>query len=113
MAAMQRIVKDNLPNVAVHGTSIHSAEAIVKRGMTPGGGSRKRQANHFACTLPNDVSTVVSGYRATSQVCIFLDLARWIKDGQQAFKSPNEVICIFQVNTTTVLLGGGGCHEWL
>ena len=67
MASLELITRDNLPNNAVHGTNIQAAESIAKFGMIPGGGEGKRQANHFACTLPNDVSTVVSGYRSTSQ----------------------------------------------
>ena len=90
MAALTLIDETNLPNDAVHGTSIQNAKAIATQGMIPGGATGERQANHFACTLPNDVSTVVSGYRTASQVCIFLDLARWIEDGYEAYLSPTK-----------------------
>ena len=96
MAALQLIDEANLPSDAVHGTTIQAAKSIATGGMIPGGESGQRQANQFASTLPNDASTVVSGYRPTSQVCFFLDLARWIDDGYEAYLSPNEVICIFR-----------------
>ena len=102
-AALTKIDENNMPNNAVHGTSIAAAQQIVQQGMIPGGDksstssrSSDRQANHFAITLPNDVSHVVSGYRSDSSVCIFLDLASWLEDGYEAFLSPNEVVCIFR-----------------
>ena len=88
MASLELITRDNLPNNAVHGTNIQAAKSIAKYGMIPGGGEGKRQANHFACTLPNDVSTVVSGYRSTSQVCFFLCLPKWIENGKWHTKAP-------------------------
>ena len=96
MAALMLINDANLPKVAVHGTTSQAARSIAIDGMIPGGETGQRQANHFACTLANDVSTVVSGYRSTSQVCIFLNLPRWIANGHKAYLSPNEVICIFE-----------------
>ena len=97
-AAMTKITENNLPNNAVHGTHISAAQQIVMQGMIPGGStdSSDRQANHFATTLPNDLSHVVSGYKSGSSVCIFFDLAAWIEDGYEAYLSPNDVICVFR-----------------
>merc|ERR1712026_352652 len=100
VAALQRINEINMPNLAVHGTSIPAARKIVQEGMIPGGGatqeSRSRQANHFAVTLPNDTSHVISGYRSEAPVCIFFDLAYWVESGFAAYLSPNEVVCVFE-----------------
>ena len=108
MAAMIEVTEANMPNCAVHGTSVHAARSIVSNGMVPGfqlpspgtGSSSRdketRLANHFATTLPNDASSVVSGYRSTAEVCIFFDLPAWLDDGKKAYLAPNDVLCVFE-----------------
>ena len=65
--------------------------------------SASRQAVHFAATLPNDASHVVSGYRTSSEVCIFFDLMSWIED-HEAWYSANKVVCVFEVIPPKYLL---------
>ena len=118
---MTEITPSNAPSVAVHGTSIKSIVEILAYGISPdldlGGAtcdsedslahasSTSRQAVHFAATLPNDASHVISGYRASSEVCIFFDLDRWIdNEDREAWYSPNKVICVFDVIPPSFIL---------
>ena len=109
---MTEITPSNAPSVAVHGTSIKSIVEILAYGLSPEtdldgatcasedslaqASSASRQAVHFAATLPNDASRVMSGYSSTSEVCIFFDLQTWIEDKGEAWYTPNVVICVFE-----------------
>ena len=118
---MTQITPSNAPSDAIHGTSIKSIVEILAYGISPdldlGGAtcdsedslahasSSASPAVHFAATLPNDASHVISGYRASSEVCIFFDLDRWIdNEDRAAWYSPNKVICVFDVIPPSFIL---------
>ena len=118
---MTEITPSNAPSDAVHGTSINGIMEILAYGLSPDddpdgatcgsedslaqASSASRQAVHFAATLPNDASHVVSGYRASSEVCIFFDLMRWIEaEHHEAWYSANKVVCVFEVIPPSFIL---------
>ena len=84
-----------LPEIVVHGATREALPYIMQDGLLPGGRSGNRDAVHFAITLPEDNSTVVSGLRPRSDVLIFLNLDRWLSTPpNRAFITENNVVCI-------------------
>ncbi|ORY93298.1 phosphotransferase KptA/Tpt1 [Syncephalastrum racemosum] len=80
--------------VAVHGTSLEAWEHIKQSG-----GLKRMNRNHIhlAPGLPSE-GKVISGMRATSQVYIFINLDKALKDGIPFYRSSNQVILTEGVN---------------
>ena len=57
---------------------------------------RVRRAVHFAVSLPGDRGRIVSGFRAGSGINIFFNLKWWLREGRPAYRSANNVICIYE-----------------
>jgi len=70
----------------VHGTYFNVIEKIKAEGLN------KMERIHIHFTTNLDVSKVVSGMRKSSEVFIFIDLEKTLKDGFKFYESPNGVI---------------------
>ncbi|CDS02868.1 hypothetical protein LRAMOSA00271 [Lichtheimia ramosa] len=73
--------------VVVHGTSQENWKNIKHQGL------KKMQRHHVHCAtgLPGD-SGVISGMRKTSEVFIYIDMAKALQDGIPFYRSKNQVI---------------------
>mmetsp|Transcript_67863 Transcript_67863/g.167614 ORF Transcript_67863/g.167614 Transcript_67863/m.167614 type:complete len:154 (+) Transcript_67863:3-464(+) len=76
------------PTRCIHGTYLKFWDSIRKEGL-----SRKtREHIHFTdLETPQDQGQV-SGFRASCEILIYLDVARAMKDGCEFFRSGNGVI---------------------
>ncbi|KAJ8103813.1 phosphotransferase KptA/Tpt1 [Lipomyces tetrasporus] len=74
--------------VAVHGTYLGTWNKYIK---SQGLSKMKRNHIHLAAGLAGE-SGVISGMRASSEVYIYIDIKRAIKDGIKFYKSENGVI---------------------
>ena len=79
---------DEINHDVIHGTYRKSWPDIVSSG---GLNRMKRNHIHFAKGLPGD-SGVISGMRQNSEVRIYIDVAKAMKDGFEFFESTNGVI---------------------
>ena len=61
-----------------------------------GGIAGSRAAVHFDVSLLGDHGRIVSGFRTNSVIYIFLNLAQWLRDGRDAYRSANNVICVYE-----------------
>ncbi|KAI9151193.1 tRNA 2'-phosphotransferase [Blastocladiella emersonii ATCC 22665] len=77
----------NIPAVAVHGTT-RAAWALIARD-----GLRVMRRHHVHCAkgLPG-ADGVVSGMRRSSEVHVYVDVARAVRDGMSWFESANGVV---------------------
>ena len=84
----------------VHGTWKNLAKPwILGDGLKPGGGRKtKRQAVHFMAFGWHRIKPEgpFSTIRSSSEYLIIMDLAKWLRDGKEAFVSPNGVVNIFE-----------------
>ena len=71
--------------------------------MMPGGPQRVRAAAHFAVSLPGDTGRIVSGFRTGSIIFILFDLIRCLRYGRKAYRSANNVICIYEDMSTSYI----------
>jgi len=83
----QLALGSDLPTVCVHGTYLKHWPSIKQKGLLTSG----RNHVHFAPRVPGD-STVISGMRTTSEVAIYLDIARALNAGLALYRSANDVI---------------------
>ncbi|GAB1601254.1 tRNA 2'-phosphotransferase 1-like isoform X1 [Argonauta hians] len=82
------LIKDpHLYPVVVHGTTYKAWESIRNEGLH----NMNRAYIHFAIGMPEDRG-VISGMRNSSEICIFIDLARAISAGIKFFIAENNVI---------------------
>ncbi|KAI9358067.1 phosphotransferase KptA/Tpt1 [Pilaira anomala] len=85
---LKEIKKDeDLSTPVIHGTTLKAWEIIQGQGLS----TMTRNHIHFAVGLP-DESHVVSGMRNTSQVYIYIDIAKARADGIVFYRSNNNVI---------------------
>ena len=70
----------------IHGTYTNIIEKIKKEGLNKMG----RIHIHFSTKIDN--TKVISGIRKSSNVYIYIDLEKAIKDGFKFYESPNRVI---------------------
>ena len=63
--------------------------------LIPGGLAGSRAAVHFAVSL-GDQGRIVSGFRTNSVIYIFFNLKQWLRDGRDAYRSANNVICVYE-----------------
>ncbi|KAI8145377.1 phosphotransferase KptA/Tpt1 [Fennellomyces sp. T-0311] len=82
---LERIVAA-LP-VVIHGTSLKSWQLIKDQGLS----RMRRHHIHCATGLPGDTG-VISGMRSSSQVYIYIDMAKAMDDGIVFYRSSNQVI---------------------
>ena len=64
--------------------------------LIPGGLVGSRAAVHFAVSLLRDHGRIVSGFRTNSVIYIFFNLKQWLRDGRDAYRSANNVICVYE-----------------
>lgn len=81
------LTSETLPEVIVHGTYRQAWDEIKISGLN----KMKRQHIHMASGLPKD-SEVISGMRNSSQVYIYIDGIRLLKDGIPLFIAKNGAI---------------------
>jgi RNA:NAD 2'-phosphotransferase (TPT1/KptA family) len=86
-----RVSEQNMPRLAVHGTTWHAFHRICQEGLAPGGPLKVRNDVHFATSLPGP-GEVVSGLRRRSEVHIFLDVEAFVGDGHECYLTPNNVL---------------------
>ena len=55
----------------------------------------RRATVHFAVSLPGDTGSIVSGFRAGSRIYICINLLRWLREGRPAYRSTNNVVCVY------------------
>ena len=86
-----RVSEHNIPGLAVHGTVWPAFHKISKEGLLPGGPQRLRQDVHFATSLPGE-GEIMSGLRRRSEVHIFLDVEKFVRDGHVCYLTMNRVL---------------------
>ena len=57
----------------------------------------------FAVSLLGDHGDIVSGFRTNSSICIFFNLREWLKDGRVAYRSANNVVCVYEAISLTYI----------
>ena len=62
-----------------------------------GGLAGSRAAIHFAVNLLGDHGRIVSGFRTNSVIYIIFDIRQWLIDGRDAYRSANNVICVYEI----------------
>ncbi len=86
----EQITEENIPEEAIHGTTVEAWEIIKNEGLKRMG----RQSIHMACGLPSESSVVKSGIRKSSTIYIWIDvLAAMNQDKIQFSITENGVIC--------------------
>ena len=76
--------QEDLPFLCVHGTD-HTAWKLLCR-PTPS----------FAVSLPGDHGRIVSGFRTNALIYTLCNLKHWLRDGRDAYRSTNNVICVYE-----------------
>lgn len=86
---LERIRLEDLKNVpmAVHGTLMENWVKIKASGYLS-----RMSRNHIHFAMSDDRSKVLSGFRASSQVLIYLNLEKALKHGIIFYKSKNGVL---------------------
>ncbi|KAH7107379.1 KptA family-domain-containing protein [Auriculariales sp. MPI-PUGE-AT-0066] len=84
---MRELVDPTSIPMAVHGTKLLAWNSIVRQGLS----RMTRQHIHFAQGLASDQG-VVSGMRKTSEVLVFIDVAKAMESGIKFFISENGVV---------------------
>ena len=64
--------------------------------LIPGGLAGSRVAVHLVVSLLGDHGRIVSGVRTNSVIYIFFNLKQWLRDGRDAYRSANNVICVYE-----------------
>ncbi|KZF22215.1 hypothetical protein L228DRAFT_148639 [Xylona heveae TC161] len=83
------ITEEDIPPVAVHGTT-HAAWPVI---LSSGGLQRMNRTHiHFARGLPGGSDRVISGMRRDSQVLIYVNVKAALQSGIKWWQSENEVI---------------------
>ncbi|KAF2077056.1 hypothetical protein CYY_001623 [Polysphondylium violaceum] len=82
--------------MVIHGTFKKHFDSILEKGLC----KMERNMIHFAIGISNDV---VSGIRTNSNMIIYIDLARAMKDGVEFFISTNNVVLTPGVDNSGVL----------
>ena len=106
MAAQERLNMDqaDLPCFWVHGTDPADWRSIKEsHSLIPGGLAGNRAAVHFAVSLSGDHGRIVSGFRTNSSIYIFFNLGDWLKYGRAAYRSANNVVCIYEAIPLTYI----------
>ncbi|GAB6019541.1 tRNA 2'-phosphotransferase 1 [Chamberlinius hualienensis] len=73
--------------VAIHGTTRKNWEKIKSQGLS----RMNRNHIHFTPAEPGS-KQIISGFRSSSEVLIYLHVEKVLKDGIQLFRSTNNVI---------------------
>ncbi len=94
--AMEKLTEHTCPVFCVHATASGNFESIRKNGMIPGGlkGKDNRSHVHFASEFKAGQGATLPGVRADANDWWFLSLGIFIRDGNEAYKAANDVICI-------------------
>jgi 2'-phosphotransferase len=74
-------------DIVVHGTSLTSWNAILESG-----GISRMKRNHIHFAVSDDLKKIKSGFRVNSQVLVYVDVEKAMKDGIRFFKSANNVV---------------------
>jgi RNA:NAD 2'-phosphotransferase (TPT1/KptA family) len=90
------LYRDQPPQHVFHGTKFSTWSGIKVNGLLPGGLNATRDAVHFATCLPTTPNEVAGGFRIDSELCICVNLHKWIRAGRKAYLSKNGVVCIFE-----------------
>ena len=61
-----------------------------------GGLACSRVAVHFVVRLLGGHGRIVSGFRTNSVIYICFNLKQWLRDGRDAYRSANNVICVYE-----------------
>lgn len=72
--------------VVVHGTYLRAWELIKTQGLSC------MTRNHIHLAAGDQLGQVRSGFRASSQVLIYIDLGRVLQDGIPVYRSRNDVL---------------------
>jgi len=83
-----------LPVLCVHFTERTHLEDIMRDGLIPGGPAHVRQHVHFATSTEYGFTTLREKASRTHGVAIFLDLGKWIDNGNPACLTAADVVCI-------------------
>ena len=88
--------QNDLLVLCVRGTD-HTAWNSTKQThyLIPGGLAGSRAAVHFVVSLLGGHGRIVSGFRTNSVIYIF-NLKQWLRDGRDAYRSANNVICVYE-----------------
>lgn len=85
---LTRITDPALVSDVIHGTYMKLWPKIKVEGLK----RMNRIHIHFASGLPEKGNDVISGVRQNAEICIYINLAKALKDGLKFFKSVNGVI---------------------
>ena len=81
--------------------------------MLPGGPLKRRAAVHFAVCLPDDTGRSVSGSRTGSAFMVLFVQIVARREGRAAYRSANNVICIYEeVHTSYLGYVEGKARKW-
>ena len=88
-ALLTPITPDRVPSACVHGTYMHAWAAIQREGL------KRMGRQHIHCTdslTRQEGQAEISGFRASCDVMIHIDVARAMAAGVEFFRSANGVI---------------------
>ena len=57
----------------------------------------------FALSLVGDHGRIVSGFRTNSSIYILFNLNDWLTDGRAAYRSANNVVCVYEAVPLTYM----------
>ena len=87
---------DDHPCFCVHGTDPAAWRSIKEsHSLIPGGLAGNRAAVQFCIGLLGGNGRSVSVYRTNSTIYIFFDMKKWLKGGRAAYRSANNMVCVY------------------
>ena len=88
---LQRMTKQEVPQIGNHGTKVHCLNSIFELGLLPGGlkGQKHRQHVHIVEFVSDTGET--AGVRGGSDAAVQIDLHKLMDAGAEIFKSVNGV----------------------
>ena len=54
-------------------------------------------------SLLGDHGRIVCGFTTHSVICMFFDLKQWLRDGRVAYRSANNVVCVYEAIPLTYI----------
>ena len=88
----------NLPECCVHGTTERAWTELLEgsRSLMRGGPMRVRKAAHFVVSLPGDTGNMFLDLEPVAAFTFVFDLRLWLRQGRPAYRSQNNVICVYE-----------------
>lgn len=96
-SGMTKITDASRYHVVCHGTEAQHVSSIINKGLS------RMTRNHIHFTPTDKHKGTVSGFRNRSEVLVYIDLDKALKDGVQFFLSKNGVILSAGLNQSGYL----------